>query len=252
MTVAEAASRGEKMAGDGDGDGGGNWGGGALDLAALLASRLCHDLAGLCGTLTGALELLGEATGADADEAVALSQEAARALARRLRLLRAAWGLTGEPLDAAALAALAEGLPGAPRVRADVSGLAPDLVLAPARGRLVLNALLLGGESLRGAGTIRLAGDARALRLALDGARAGWPERLAAVLADPDAAARNALAEGPRGLQAPLLALLARDAGAAATLVADPAASDPAAFDPSALKPAGAGPALLRLGWAAA
>lgn len=78
----------------------------ALRLAELLAARLCHELAGPIGALAGTLELAIE----DADGAgFALALEQAAATAARLRLVRAAWGLPGEPLDVAGLRELLAG-----------------------------------------------------------------------------------------------------------------------------------------------
>ena len=64
----------------------------AAKLAEILAARLCHDLAGLTGSLGGALELAEE----DA-EALSVARDSALALHARLTLLRAAFG----PADAA-------------------------------------------------------------------------------------------------------------------------------------------------------
>ncbi len=139
----------------------------------------------------------------------------AATLAARLRLLRAAWGAPGEALDGAALAALGAGLPGAPRVVLDLSGMAADTTLPPVAARVVLAALLLGAEALPGGGTLALSGDARALSLAITGRRAAWPAALPGLLAAPEHAAAALREAGPRGLQAPLLAMMARAAGCA-------------------------------------
>lgn len=179
----------------------------SLILAELLATRMAHDLAGLCGALQGALELAAEDP-QTATEALPIARDGAAELARRLALLRAAWGGACEPLDRARLEELAAGLPGR-RLRLDFSGLEAGAGLAPALARVVLNALLLGAETLRQGGTLALSGSAAAgIGIAIEGRGAAWPD---SSVGAPDAAA---LADaGPRGVQALLLPLSARAAG---------------------------------------
>lgn len=179
-----------------------------LRLAELVCVRVCHDLAGLLGSLVGTLELVAEDAGAT--EAVSLATETAGALALRLRLLRAAWGGLADPLDLPHLAALATGL-AASRVALDLAGLPPATVFPPATGRLVLNLLLLAADSLPRGGALRLDGAAGDVIARLDGPHAAWPAGLIGMLAD-EAAAWQALTN-PRALQAPLTALLARHHG---------------------------------------
>ena len=185
-----------------------------LRLAELLTIRLCHDLSGPLGTLMGALELLREEPEA-AEEALDLAGEVSHTLVKRLRLLRAAWGGASAPLGLDELSALTEGLPQGAKVRLAVDALA-DRRFAPDGARLVLNLLLLAGESLPGGGTITLAGDPQAeIQLFISGARAAWPAGLAASLADPDHA-WSLLSNGTlssRTMQAPLTALIAHTSG---------------------------------------
>ena len=63
----------------------------ALALAQAVCTRLCHDLGGPAGALSGALEMLD-----GGDDAVEVAQDAARSIDRRLRFWRAAVGGTGE------------------------------------------------------------------------------------------------------------------------------------------------------------
>ncbi|HEY0421346.1 MAG TPA: histidine phosphotransferase family protein, partial [Acetobacteraceae bacterium] len=156
----------------------------ALRLAELLTTRLCHDLAGPINTLTGALELAAEDAEA-AGEALPLAEDAAMSLARRLKLVRMAWGGGGAAQSAADLRELAAGLQGS-KLRLDFDGLVPDAVFPPAVARVVLNVLLLGAECLRMGGTLRLAGDPEGdMIVTIDGPRAAWPPGFAALLANP-------------------------------------------------------------------
>lgn len=185
-----------------------------VHVAELVCARLCHDLGGLLGALTGTLELLTEDDGAN--EAATVAIDTAAMLAARLKLLRAAWAGTPEPLDLRHLAALAAGLANR-RVMLDLDGLPPAAVFPAAMARLVLNLLLLAADSLPRGGVLRLDGTATDLIARLNGPGAAWPPGLAGMLADP-ASAWAALTE-PRTLQAPLTALLARHHGLALSLL---------------------------------
>jgi histidine phosphotransferase ChpT len=177
----------------------------AATLSATLATRLCHDVAGLLGTLAGTLDL------ADEDpEARALAAETAQTLIARVRLLRAAWGGAAGPLDAGAIADLAEGLPCIERLRLDLAGLPGELAETPAR--LTLCLLLAALPGLHRGGTITLAADQDGgASMTLAGTGAAWPDNLLDCIASD--AACWAATDGPRGLAAPLACLIARAAG---------------------------------------
>lgn len=183
----------------------------AWRLAETLGARLCHDLAGLVGTLAGAVEMLAEARGHDPD-ALREAEQAARELTARLRLLRAAWGGECGEMDRDGIAALLPGLATSGRVAVDLSGLTRRYPEAFARA--LLNLLLLAHEAVSRGGTVALADDPAGGVLArIEGPRAAWPPALVALLAAGDDASGPAVAAGPRGMQAPLLAALARRAG---------------------------------------
>lgn len=182
----------------------------ALLLAETLANRLCHDLSGQVNALTAATEVLREDANPD-PEVLDLACDAGAALARRLRLVRVAWGPPAAALPVEEWKGLAEGV--ARRgVKLDLGGV-EDGAFAPAAARLSLNVLLLAAEALPGGGVIEAAGQPdRDLLVRLHGPRPGWPRGLAAMLADPDAAfawLREASQDGAaRSLQAPLTALI--------------------------------------------
>jgi histidine phosphotransferase ChpT len=187
-----------------------------LRLAELLAIRLCHDLSGPLGTLMGSLEMVNDDP-EESGEALALAGEVATSLARRLRLFRAAWGGSIAAQSPADLEALAAGLPNAQRVAVDLGRLRAGSDIPPAAARLLLNVLLLAGESLPAGGSITVAGEpAGDIMVAIAGARAAWPAGLAAMLTSEDAAwaaVGRPGPDGPRLLQGPLTALLAHAAG---------------------------------------
>lgn len=186
-------------------------------LADTLCARLCHDLSGPLGTVTGAVDMAIEDP-ATASEPLSLAQDAAGQMIARLRLLRAAWAGDCGVLDAAALASLATGLP--PRVTVDLERLAGQF--PPAQARILVNLLLLATEALPRGGTISLAGTAGGdVMLIAAGAQAAWPTGLSVALADPAAADWS----DPRAVQAPLTAQLAKEAGLRLALLFAPGAS---------------------------
>ncbi len=187
-----------------------------MRLAELLATRLCHDISGPVGTLVGALTMVDEDPAA-ADEAIELAADVAGALARRLRLLRVAWGGEGVPVSIDEIGKLCAGLPQPGRVKVNFEHLPPEQRIAGGMARSLLNVLLLAVESLPGGGTVVVAGDpAGTMLVRLDGPRAAWPRHFASWMADPPAAwaALDGMAgEAARGMQGPLTALVAQDCG---------------------------------------
>ncbi len=200
----------------------------SLALAELLASRLCHDLAGAVGTLAGALELAGSEPATVAD-ALLIGGEVASAMAERLRLWRAAWAAdAAEPLDGVGLRRLCRGLP--ERVRLDADDLDPGWHWPSGPARVLLNALLLGAESLPAGGVLTLASaGAGALLLVPEGPRAAWPAGFAGFLTDTRAAWRAVATATPRRVQAPLTVLVAEkeDVGLGFALAGAPEAAPP-------------------------
>jgi histidine phosphotransferase ChpT len=126
---------------------------GALGLAGLLASRLCHDLSGPLAGVASALELALDEQ--PQSEALTAADEAAQVLTARLRLLRAAWGPEPTPLSLTEIAGMTAGLPGAPRTSADLTALAARPELSADLARVLLNVLLLAAEALRGRAEFR-------------------------------------------------------------------------------------------------
>jgi histidine phosphotransferase ChpT len=200
----------------------------ALRLAQLMATRLCHDLAGLVGGVAAALGEVRE----DAAEALLVAEQTASVARRRLTLLRGAWGVAVAPLTGAALADLAPGLPHGHKLRLHLAPALAAATLPPVVARLALNLLLLAAESLPGGGEIALAGEPSAwLALRIAGHRAAWPDGFGDMLAEPAPARRAlALATGPaaaRRLQAGWTSLLLHAAGVRAVLAPEAGAALP-------------------------
>lgn len=194
----------------------------ALGLAETLATRLCHDLAGMLGALSGALELMSDDL-TMVEEALPVARDAAVSLGHRLRLLRAAWGRSEVTLGMAELRALTLGLPTGRRVSVVLDGLPATRVFRPGEGRLLLNLLMLAVESLAGAGEVAVLGETSGdVMVRLDGPRASWPAGFALMLADRPTAVQAASSQGPREIQMAFTALLAHDSGVRASLLMAP------------------------------
>ena len=157
----------------------------SLSLALTLSARLCHEIAGTLGAMSGLLDMVEEQPDA---EALSLAASCGRELTARLRLLRAAWGNDDIP----ALDDLVAGLPGIDRLNVDLSGI--GVGLDAGLHRLAPNLLMLAASALPRGGAIRLSGSP-SLVLEIEGRQAGWPAALAGCLdggAGAEAAAQNA------------------------------------------------------------
>ena len=140
----------------------------AADLAALVASRLCHDLVSPLGAIGNGLELL-QMVAAPSPE-LSLVAEAVASAQARLRLFRLGFGAAGESqsVSPADLRQAFAALDGSGRVRADTRLTAP-LPRTIAR-RLALAALCAESALARG-GTLTVTPaliEARGPRLRLD------------------------------------------------------------------------------------
>jgi histidine phosphotransferase ChpT len=205
----------------------------ALRLAELLCARLCHDLAGPLGSLIGVIEIAREEqTGS---ETLAVAEETVVELGERLKLLRAAWGQDDEELDVIRLQKFGDGLGNGRKLRLDINGVDPEAIFPPPAARVILNLLLLAAESLPGGGLITLSGSpADHVLVTITGPRAAWPAGFAGCLMD-EAAAWAAATASPRGLQAPLTALVARECGYQLSLLLSSEARKPADCAPPLL-----------------
>lgn len=171
-------------------------------LAQDLCARLCHDLVGPLGTVSGALDLLD-----DDPEADDLARDAAGELRRRLNFWRAACGASAEAMPVSEVAALLDGMLAGGRARLEMAGLPPDRVLPAPLAQMLLVAALLAGEAVPRGGVVHLSADsAGGFALRPEGRAMAWPSALTAVLGGGDAA-------GPRGVPAMMLRGLSASAG---------------------------------------
>ncbi|WP_198382002.1 histidine phosphotransferase family protein [Roseomonas sp. KE2513] len=172
-----------------------------LSLAQDLSARICHDIGGPLGALSGALDLAE----VEPVEALSVARDGATAMRLRLRLWRAVAGAGAGPLGRSGLAELLDGTLSSGRVVADLSGL-PEAPLPAPLAQAALAAVMLGSEALPRGGTVYLAGEASGLAIWPEGRNAAWPHCLTAALAGDEVS-------GPRDVMAPLLLHLAAAAG---------------------------------------
>ena len=156
------------------------------ELAARLASRLCHDFAGPIGGIVSGVELLTDAgSPIPAEDALALVQESARTLSSQLAFARVAFGSGDEPFASETLVALARSLFETLRPTLDWA-IAPVTIPSLA-ARVLLNFVQLGAVALPVGGVVRpgyhLEGPHHLLTVDAVGARAVLHPEVAAGLA---------------------------------------------------------------------
>jgi histidine phosphotransferase ChpT len=122
----------------------------ALDLAALLCSRVCHDVISPVGAIVNGLEVFeDEKDEAMKQSALELVKKSASQASARLQFARIAFGAAGSSgarldlgdAEAVARAMLQDG-------RLDIVWNLPRLLLAKNRVKLLLNLLLIAGSSI--------------------------------------------------------------------------------------------------------
>jgi histidine phosphotransferase ChpT len=149
----------------------------ALDLAALLCSRVCHDLISPTGAIVNGLEVLEEK---DSDEetktfALDLIKRSARTASARLQFCRLALG------DARAMAQAF--------IEDDKTKLVwnlPRVLLPKNRVKLLLNLLIIAGQAIPRGGTLAVdpvgAGETMGFRITASGVSARIPHAVPALL----------------------------------------------------------------------
>jgi histidine phosphotransferase ChpT len=161
----------------------------ALDLAALLCSRVCHDLISPTGAIVNGLEVLEEK---DSDEetksfALDLIRRSARTASVRLQFCRLAFGAAGSPhaqIDLGNAQALARGF-----IEDEKTKLVwnlPNALLPKNRVKLLLNMLIIAGQTIPRGGAITVdalgEGEGMGFRIAASGANARIPHAVPGLL----------------------------------------------------------------------
>jgi histidine phosphotransferase ChpT len=195
----------------------------ALDLAALLCSRVCHDLISPAGAIVNGLEVLEEAKDEETRIfALELIKKSARMASARLQFCRIAFGAAGSAgaqVDLGDAENVARGFIEDEKVK--LAWNLPRALLPKNRVKLLLNMLLVATQSIPRGGIMAVDGngaaDGMAFKIAARGLNARIPQALPALLAGcPPSGLVDAHA-----IQPFYAGLLARSSGLAVTIEAE-------------------------------
>jgi histidine phosphotransferase ChpT len=161
----------------------------ALDLAALLCSRVCHDLISPSGAIVNGLEVLEESNDEETKSfALELIKKSARTASARLRFCRIAFGAAGSPnaqIDLGDVENVARDF-----IEDDKIKLSWNLSSAPLpknRVKLLLNMILVAGQSIPRGGVVAVEGDGppevMTFKVSARGLNARIPQAVPALLA---------------------------------------------------------------------
>ena len=166
----------------------------ALDLAALLCSRVCHDLISPVGAIVNGLEVLDDnPKPEDRDFALDLIRKSARTASARLQFCRLAFGAAGSAgaqIDLGDAQAMAKGHIEDGKVT--LSWNLPRLLLPKNRVKLLLNMLLIAQQTIPRGGTLTIdplgEGETMSFRIAAAGLNARIPQNVVDMLSSTAAA----------------------------------------------------------------
>jgi histidine phosphotransferase ChpT len=163
----------------------------SLDLAALICSRVCHDVISPVGAIANGLEVLDEDDSGDMREvALELIRSSARSASVRLQFARLAFGFggsVGAEIDLAEAERVARGYIEGERTRLDWR-LAPGL-MAKDRVKLLLTLVALSTQAIPRGGLVAAGADGDRLTVTASGPGARVPPGLDRLFAgDPEAA----------------------------------------------------------------
>jgi histidine phosphotransferase ChpT len=161
----------------------------ALDLAALLCSRVCHDLISPVGAVVNGLEVLEE--GKDEETrtfALDLIKKSSQQASARLQFCRLAFGAAGSAgaaIDLGDAQGVARGFLEDGKTRLEWN--LPRELLPKNRVKLLLNLLLLAGQTIPRGGTLKVdpLGEAQAMsfRITATGQNARIPQAVPGLVA---------------------------------------------------------------------
>jgi histidine phosphotransferase ChpT len=192
----------------------------ALDLAALLCSRVCHDLISPVGAIVNGLEVLEEENDEETKTfAMNLIKKSAGAASAKLQFCRIAFGAAGSAgaqIDLGDAANIARGF-----FEDDKTRLAwnlPRTLMAKNRVKLLLNMLLIAGQAIPRGGNLTVdpigSGESMGFQVTAAGANARVPPAVPALLAGDTG---GEMLDAHR-IQPFYAGLLARDCGVQASI----------------------------------
>jgi histidine phosphotransferase ChpT len=157
----------------------------ALDLAALLCSRVCHDLISPVGAIVNGLEVLDDAKNADDKEfALDLIRKSARSASARLQFCRLAFGAAGSAgaqIDTGDAENMTRGF--IEDAKTKVAWNLPRTLQPKNRVKLLLNMLVIAQQTIPRGGTLTVdvlgEGDTGGFRIRATGLNARLPQNIA-------------------------------------------------------------------------
>ena len=161
-----------------------------LDLAALLCSRVCHDLISPAGAIVNGLEVMEEKQSDEETKTFALDliKKSAKTASARLQFCRLAFGAAGSAgaqIDLGDAENVARGF-----IEDDKTKLAwnlPRVLLPKNRVKLLLNMLIIAGQTIPRGGTLTVdpvgEGEAMGFRVTAAGLNARIPQAVPGLLA---------------------------------------------------------------------
>ncbi|HEX7790137.1 MAG TPA: histidine phosphotransferase family protein [Afipia sp.] len=194
----------------------------ALELAALMCSRVCHDLINPVGAIVNGLEVFDSSSKEDDREfALELIRKSARSTSARLQFCRIAYGAAGSAgsqIDLGEAQKMSRGHLEDEKTK--ITWNLPHLLLAKNRVKLLLNMLVIAQQAIPRGGELIVdpvgEGDAMGFRIRAAGTNAREPQNVVAQLNLANAGAVTA-----HGVQPYYTALLAQACGLTVTLTAE-------------------------------
>jgi len=170
----------------------------SLELAALLCSRVCHDLISPVGAIVNGLEVLDDNPKPDDREfALDLIRKSAKTASARLQFCRLAFGAAGSAgaqIDLGDAEAMARGH--IEDGKTTVAWNLPRLLLPKNRVKLLLNILVIAQQTIPRGGVLTVdpigEGDRLGFRVTATGLNARLPQNIANLLSSTQLAATDA------------------------------------------------------------
>ena len=191
----------------------------ALDLAALLCSRVCHDLISPTGAIVNGLEVLEESKDEETKTfALNLIKKSAKGASARLQFCRLAFGAAGSAgaqIDLGDAENVARGFIEDEKIK--ITWNLPRLLMPKNRVKLLLNMVVVASQTIPRGGTLTIdpvgSGDTMTFRIAAAGLNARIPQAVPGLLVGESAAGQPIDAHA---IQPYFTGLLARSCGLAA------------------------------------
>src|SRR3954449_1758589 len=194
----------------------------ALELAALLCSRVCHDLISPVGAIVNGLEVLDDnPKPEDREFALDLIRKSAKTASARLQFCRLAFGAAGSSgaqIDLGDAQTMARGH--LEDAKTAITWNLPRVLLPKNRVKLLLNMMVIAQQTIPRGGVLTVdpvgEGETMSFRLMTTGLNARLPQNIADILSGAHAAAVDAHAVQPHYTR-----LLAQACGLTVTLAVE-------------------------------